>query len=165
MTVDEGNSERPAPEIAGRSGPGTAGVIAITIAGLVLCAAVVTATTTAESAPLVLPYRVGVAGLANDGPAGPPVVVEPAAVPRPSGGADGWRELICSYPWPCDEAMRVSQVESGGNAYAVNPGSGACGLFGLYPCTCIDPECNVATAFAKWVETHSFYEHWYRWWN
>lgn len=91
----------------------------------------------------------------------------PAPTPPPAAApATSLEALICSYDWPCSEALYVSGVESGGDAYAVNPSSGACGLFGLYPCECIEPTCNVARAYAKWVAGgRSFYAHWYRWWN
>jgi hypothetical protein len=88
-----------------------------------------------------------------------------AAAPRPSMGVEQWRELICAYDWPCQEALAIVATESGGDANARNAASGACGLFQLLPCACIEPGCNVAHAYAKWVNSRSFYAHWYRWWS
>lgn len=88
---------------------------------------------------------------------GPP----PAADPPPA-GVEQWRGLVEAY-WPAaivDEALWVIDCESGGDANAYNPASGAAGLFQFVPSTwasasesagwggadVFDPEANIATA-------------------
>lgn len=104
----------------------------------------------------------------------------PTATPAPAGrvtaaasAPDDIRAIICSYPWPCEEALFVAGAESGMNPDVWNhQGSGACGLFQLLPCQCIDVECNVERAYAKWDDGDgiigngqgNFERHWYRFW-
>lgn len=72
------------------------------------------------------------------------------AAARPQGVATGnWADLINQYPWPRDVAYRVMMCESGGNANAYNPRSGATGLFQILNGP-FDPAQNVARAFAMW---------------
>lgn len=62
-----------------------------------------------------------------------------------------WRGLVCSYAWNCEDALRRINCESGGNAYAVNPNSGACGLWQHLPCEAQgDPIASTALAWAKY---------------
>lgn len=61
-------------------------------------------------------------------PSPTPVATEvpvPQAVPVPASGIE---RLVCSYDWPCAQALRVMWCESGGEPTAYNP-SGASGLF------------------------------------
>jgi hypothetical protein len=41
--------------------------------------------------------------------------------------AQDYQDLICGYPWPCDQAMRVMRCESSGDPRAYNAGN-----YGLY---------------------------------
>jgi hypothetical protein len=125
-------------------------------------------------------YSVAINGLAADGspePATPtpgtpepPVVVVPVGTPIPiyGEGVEQWRGLVASiFPeWAVDEALYIMSRESEGVWDVYNrQGSGACGLFQLLPCECIDPECNVRGAYAKWLDGgQSFWRHWYQWW-
>lgn len=97
-------------------------------------------------------------------PTPPPAVTTAVAPPvKPQEGSI--EALICSYPWPCQEALAVARAESGLHPYAYNA-SGACGLFQLLPCACVDPVCNVEYAYrVKWLPTRSFYTHWYAYWR
>lgn len=119
-------------------------------------------------------------GLAFDGPPDPPPAPPapvyaaeppaptPAPQPAPAPAERSLADIVCSYDWDCAEAMYVAGVETGGtyDPNAVNRSSGACGLFQLLPCTCIEVECNVAGAYAKWLAGgRSFYAAWYQWWS
>lgn len=98
-------------------------------------------------------------------PVPPPAPTEESYTPPvPSGD---WRDIVCSYGWSCAEALNVIARESGGNPYAVNSSSGACGLFQMLPCVGYgDPATNIAAAWAKYVDGgYSFYRHWYQWWR
>lgn len=92
----------------------------------------------------------------------------PSPTPVPTlASANCYRSEIDDYfpAWALDEAAYVVFRESSCNPNAVNPSSGACGLFQLLPCTCIDVRCNVAHAYAKWLDGGmGFHKHWYRWW-
>lgn len=46
----------------------------------------------------------------------PPEVVQPVrtAAPQPRGGQYDLEELVCSYSWSCETALRVMYCESGG---------------------------------------------------
>jgi hypothetical protein len=82
-------------------------------------------------------------------------------------GVEQWRSLVCSYPWPCEEALNVIAHESGGDPNAVS-GSGCVGLFQLCPAQSgdADPATNVARAYAKWVAGGgSFGPSWYAFWG
>lgn len=85
-----------------------------------------------------------------------------------SGAVEQWRPLVASvFPaWAVDEALYVISRESGGDPNVYNrQGSGACGLFQTLPCECLDPACNVAVAYRKWVGGgESFYAAWYQYW-
>lgn len=68
-----------------------------------------------------------------------------------SDSVEQWRGLVCSYGWNCEDALRRINCESGGNAYAVNPTSGACGLWQHLPCEAQgDPIASTALAWAKY---------------
>ena len=72
------------------------------------------------------------------------------------------------YDWPLWEVQYVMDHESfGGDPYALNRSSGACGCMQTLPCVGHgDPATNMAAAYAKWLDGGgSFYAHWYRWWN
>lgn len=71
-----------------------------------------------------------------------------------------YRELICSYDWPCEKAMRVMMCESTGDARAYNQSN-----YGLFQINAIHrarvggdlqslyiPDVNVAIAHAIWSE-------------
>jgi len=45
-----------------------------------------------------------------------------------------WVSEVCSYAWDCQTALRIIECESHGDIYAVNPSSGACGLWQHLPC-------------------------------
>lgn len=99
----------------------------------------------------------------------PYVPPEPTQAPAPPARAPSGdiAALICSYPWPCDEALYVFGRESGLNPNAVNPSSGACGLAQLYPCPPggLDPVTNLNYAWLKYVDGgYSFGPHWYNHW-
>jgi hypothetical protein len=88
-----------------------------------------------------------------------PRVVAPPPAPRP---VEEWRSLVSAYFAPSDveTALRVISCESGGDPNAVNPSSGAAGLFqhiprywpdraaaiGLPGASIFDPVANVAAA-------------------
>ena len=69
----------------------------------------------------------------------------------PSRGAayGPWADLINQYPWPTATAYRIMMCESGGNANAYNPRSGATGLFQILNGP-FDPAANVALAYRMW---------------
>jgi hypothetical protein len=82
--------------------------------------------------------------------------------PAPSGD---WQIAVCSLAWSCSEALYVIAHESGGNMWATNPSSGACGLFQLLPCPGYDLQTQLAGAWAKYVDGgYSFWRHWFQWW-
>lgn len=104
--------------------------------------------------------------LRNDGAAGPPPLLEPAV--RDGGGLDagvpdllGTQALICSFGWPCGQALAVAWCESKFDAGAYNAGN--IGLFqvnavhvgrvpGGDPAALFDPAVNVAVAYAIWAD-------------
>lgn len=102
-----------------------------------------------------------------------PAYVPPPSVPQqtvetpPVAVGGDWVSVVCSYGWSCAEALNVIAHESGGNPWAVNPSSGACGLFQMLPCVGLgDPWANAAAAWLKYVDGgYSFQRHWYQWWN
>jgi hypothetical protein len=117
-----------------------------------------------------------VAALLRPGPATAQTVeadrFEPAARGvRPS--VARWRPLLEAYPWDVDTALRVVDCESGGDPAAVNPWSGAAGLWQLYGWRglarrlfgsedLLDPVLNTAVAFALWEDSGGrFSWHWY----
>lgn len=72
------------------------------------------------------------------------------------------RRLVCSYSWPCEEALRVIECESGGRADAYNP-TDSIGLFQIhYPShydkverreDLFDPTINVAVAWSIYADS------------
>lgn len=95
-----------------------------------------------------------------------PTPVQGPPPPAPAPMAD-WQSLVCSYPWPCQEALYVIRHESGGNHTAINPNSGACGLFQTLPCVGYNNlEAHLAEAYRKWSGCGggSFQCAWYNWW-
>ena len=100
--------------------------------------------------------------------------VAPLSAPAREWSTEEIVAYICSYPWPCEEALYVSGMESGLDPNVFNhQGSGACGLFQLLPCACLGVECNVGNAYAKWEDQDliqdngigGFERHWYRFWR
>lgn len=118
-----------------------------------------------------------------------PVRDEPRAQPQdaPQTAADGDPagapayivSLVCSYPWPCLEALSVMACESGGNPDAwnswtstVDPSDGVAGLYqeaiplhqgllDVYGGDPFNPETNVAVAYDLWSGSGgSWYPHW-----
>lgn len=83
-----------------------------------------------------------------------------------------WREVVSAYDWDVDEALRVISCESAGDADAINPYSGAAGLFQLYRWSWLAqrlfgesdvliPWVNVATAHYLWMDSGgTFRWHW-----
>lgn len=107
-------------------------------------------------------FKVRVYGLASDGVAPPPA---PTPTPAPTAQPvvrenRTVEEIICSFDWPCSEALAVARCESGLNPNAYNP-SGASGLFQLlmrfhrwrlHGASEFDPQANAAAAFSLWLE-------------
>lgn len=75
-------------------------------------------------------FSLTVRQLARDGP---PPTIEPLPTPTATAVALSIPELICKQSWPCDQALRVAQCESGMNPDAYNRGSGASGLYQVVP--------------------------------
>ena len=77
---------------------------------------------------------------------------------RPSGGGgtanvERWREVVCSYDWDCEWALRVIRCESNGNPDSVNPAGPYVGLFQIhasYGGNLHDPYYNIAAAYDIW---------------
>ncbi len=99
----------------------------------------------------------------------------PPAEPLPE-GAEQWRSLVTAY-WPAelvDDALAVIWCESRGDPDALNPASGAAGLFQFLPSTwdsasasagwsgadVFDPEANIAVAY--WLYA-AYDEPWQQW--
>lgn len=75
-----------------------------------------------------------------------------------------WRPALEAYVWPVETALRVIACESLGDPDAVNPSSGAAGLFQVMPSlhrwrvwrlfgewrSLLDPWVNIAIAFELW---------------
>mgnify|MGYP001388050227 CR=1 FL=1 len=67
-------------------------------------------------------------------------------------GVDGIEGLVCSYEWPCGEALAVARCESGLDPNAVSPDGANIGVFqinvvhGYYPGLIA----NVAKAYEIW---------------
>jgi hypothetical protein len=84
-----------------------------------------------------------------------------------------WREAVDAYAWPTETALRVIACESEGDAGAVNPWSGAAGLFQTMPswrrlgailtglADLTNPSVNIAVAFYLWSDSGgTFRWHW-----
>jgi len=95
--------------------------------------------------------------------------------PRASYGTEQvqqWREAVDAYPWPTDTALLVISCESQGDPGAINPSSGAAGLFQLYSWgwlaarmfgtrNVLIPWVNIGVAFALWEDSGGrFGFHW-----
>lgn len=74
----------------------------------------------------------------------------------------GIRELICSFPWPCDTAFRIVECETGGtfDTYAIGR-YGERGLMQIHPIhfgrfepdRLFEPGYNVWAAYQLWLES------------
>ena len=134
-----------------------------------------TATPTASPTPVPTSTPVPTA---TPTPVPPPPPTPTAFVPQQLAPATSSTQdliiLLSQYPWSVDEALYVISKESNFDPNVWNfEGSGACGLFQLLPCTCIDIECNIQQAYHKWDDGDgiigngqgNFEKHWYRWWR
>jgi len=97
-------------------------------------------------------------------PAIPSPAPAPAATPAPAKPAhllssDSLRALICSYPWPCEEALRVKWCESGSRWDSIGAGANYGGFqinaihanrIPDFWTSWMDPEKNTAWAFDIW---------------
>jgi len=114
-------------------------------------------------------YSIPVYGLSNDGTV-VPAQVTPSLVATMEAEAPkalSITDIICSFSWPCWEAVSVATCESGLNPYAENP-SGAQGLFQMmrqfhtwryHGGNWYDPWTNISAAYSLWSETGSWI-HW-----
>ena len=85
-------------------------------------------------------------------------------VPIPTGDI---ASAICSYAWPCQEALSVCQKESHCSWVYNTTGSGACGPMQTLPCVGFgNLTAHLNEAFRKWKSCQggSFYCDWYRYW-
>jgi hypothetical protein len=92
-------------------------------------------------------------------PAQPPT---PAATPIPVSAMSKSEieALVCTYPWPCAEALKVLWCESGGKPWAIGRGSNY-GLFQINQVhgrrfsnfwnTWMDPAKNIEWAYSIWA--------------
>ncbi len=99
------------------------------------------------------------------------VPVQPTKVPAPPPvvpvDSNDMVAVICSMPWPCQEALFVVSHE-GGLRWVYNyAGSGACGPFQLLPCQgWQNIVVHVQGAYVKWLDGGgSFCKHWYKFWS
>jgi len=93
------------------------------------------------------------------GPA--PAATVPPTVYQPFSPATDIERIVCSFAWPCGQALSVMWCESGGRPWAVSP-DGHRGLFQLatgwatnnpdYWTSWMDPWWNAATAFNAWAK-------------
>ncbi len=68
--------------------------------------------------------------------------------------------LVCTYGWPCEQALRVMWCESGGKPYAIGRGANY-GLFQInqvhapripdFSTAWMDPAKNIEWAYALWA--------------
>jgi soluble lytic murein transglycosylase-like protein len=104
-----------------------------------------------------------------------PAAADPVAEPSPveQDPVQRWRALVAAYPdWDPDLALAVIACESRGDPGAVNPRSGAAGLFQLLGwqrladllagvgANLFDPSVNVAAAHWLWAHGGGFWWHW-----
>lgn len=95
--------------------------------------------------------------------------------PRASYGTDAverWRDAVEAYAWPAEQALLVVACESEGDPGAINPRSGATGLFQLYGWAWLAERLtgvrdvrvawvNIRAAFALWADSGgTFAWHW-----
>jgi len=119
--------------------------------------------------PVATVYSIPVYGLSNDGTVVPaqvtPTLVATMEAEAPK--ALSITDIICSFSWPCWEAISVATCESGLNPYAENP-SGAQGLFQMmrqfhtwryHGGNWFDPMTNARAAYSLWAESGTWY-HW-----
>jgi hypothetical protein len=87
--------------------------------------------------------------------------VQPLATIAPLKPSNALEELICSYPWPCEEALRVKWCESRANWDTIGSGANYGGFqinqvharrFPDFWESWMDPEKNTAWAFQIWSE-------------
>jgi len=119
--------------------------------------------------PAATVYSIPVHGLSNDGTVVPPTPTPSlvATMEAESPKTLSITDIICSFSWPCWEAISVARCESGLNPYAENP-SGAQGLFQMmrqyhtwryHGGNWYDPWTNISAAYSLWAETGSWH-HW-----
>jgi LysM repeat protein len=58
----------------------------------------------------------------------PTIVITPTPTPFVVSGPQDVIDAICSFPWPCDQMVRIATCESGLNPNAFNPA----GYYGLF---------------------------------
>lgn len=85
-------------------------------------------------------------------------IPEPSEIPQLS--AEGLKDLICAYPWPCEEALRIKWCESGDSWDEI--GKGGYGGFQINPVhiarfpdfwqSWTDPVKNTSWAYEIWSE-------------
>lgn len=93
--------------------------------------------------------------------------------PSSRGAIERWRPLVEQYDWDADTALLVILCESRGDPGAVNPESGAAGLWQLYGwdrfaarlfgrwVSLFDPDVNTRVAWALYVDSgERFAFHW-----
>lgn len=89
----------------------------------------------------------------------PASAATPASAKPPQLSSDALRALICSYPWPCEEALRVKWCESGSRWDAIGAGANYGGFqinaihanrIQDFWTSWMDPEKNTAWAFDIW---------------
>ena len=89
----------------------------------------------------------------------PPPTPAPTPVPVSAMPRTEIDALVCTYSWPCDQALRVMWCESGGRAWAIGRGVNY-GLFqinqvhasrfGGFWETWMDPATNISWAYQIW---------------
>ncbi len=86
--------------------------------------------------------------------------------PTQATSAPAFRDIICAYPWPCEEALAVQRCE-GSDEYAVGS-AGERGLFQIHPIhagrfdswdDAFIPEENVRVAYDLYAD----YGSWWHW--
>jgi hypothetical protein len=103
---------------------------------------------------------------ASPAPAPPPTPAppppQPVVTPAPGSplSAEQIQALVCSYAWPCDEALRVMWCESGGRPSAIGRGANY-GLFQMnqvharripeFWTSWMDPVKNIEWAYQLWL--------------
>lgn len=111
-------------------------------------------------------FQIRVYGLQVDGvaiPHTPTPTVVPTVAPTVQPQVLSIPDLICSYSWPCGEALSVAHCESRYRPEAYNPASGASGVFQIVPYwhswrlrpgeSLFDASVNIRIAYELWSES------------